>query len=55
MKGGLDPLGRSFRVAVTHRFRLHLFARARSGAHAEIAREGRTTRYQVERAFRLGA
>jgi hypothetical protein len=43
------------RQRVTHRFRRHLFARARCGAHAEIIREERTTRYHVERAFRLGA
>jgi transposase len=43
------------RQRVTHRFRRHHFARARCGAHAEITREERTTRYRVERAFRLGA
>jgi transposase len=44
------------RQRVTERFRGHLFVRARGGgAHAEIAREEATTRYQVERAFRLGA
>jgi transposase len=41
---------------VTQRFRRHLFARVRGGgAHAEVAREERTSRYQVGRAFRLGA
>lgn len=44
------------RQRVSARFRRHLFERARVGAaHAEIAREEKTTRYQVERAFRLGA
>ena len=62
---GCRACGRSFteshpelppRQRVTERFRRHLFARARGGgAHAEIARDEQTTRYQVERAFRLGA
>jgi transposase len=44
------------RQRVTQRFRRHLFARVRGGAaHAEVAREEVTSRYQVERAFRLGA
>jgi transposase len=44
------------RQHVSARFRAWLFARCRSGAaHAEIAREERTTRYQVTRAFTLGA
>jgi transposase len=44
------------RRRVTQRFRRHLFARVRGGgAHAEVAREEATSRYQVERAFRLGA
>ena len=44
------------RQRVTQRFRRHLFARVRGGgAHAEVAREEATSRYQVERAFHLGA
>jgi transposase len=44
------------RQRVTRRFRARLFARAREGAaHAEVARGEETTRYQVERAFALGA
>jgi hypothetical protein len=44
------------RQRVTRRFRRHLFARVRGGgAHAEVARDDRTTRYQVARAFRAGA
>jgi transposase len=44
------------RQRVTRRFRRHLFERARGGgAHAEVARDERTTRYQVARAFRAGA
>ncbi len=44
------------RQRVTARFRRHLFGRVRCGAaHAEVAREEETTRYQVEHAFRLGA
>jgi transposase len=40
------------RQRVTARFRAWLFERCRSGgAHAEIAKEERTTRYQVQRAF----
>jgi transposase len=43
------------RQRVTRRFRRRLFERVRSGcAHTEIAREERTTRYQVARAFGLG-
>jgi transposase len=44
------------RQRVTRRFRRHLFERVRGGgAHAEVARDERTTRYQVARAFRAGA
>jgi transposase len=44
------------RRRVTRRFRRHLFERVRGGgAHAEVARDERTTRYQVARAFRAGA
>lgn len=44
------------RQRVSRRFRHRLFARVRGGgAHAEVAHEEETTRYQVERAFRLGA
>ena len=44
------------RQRVTHRFGKHLFERVRrGGAHAEVARDERTTRYQVARTFRAGA
>jgi transposase len=44
------------RQRVTRRFRRRLFERVRGGgAHAEVARDERTTRYQVARAFRAGA
>jgi transposase len=44
------------RQRVTRRFRARLAERARSGgAHAEIAREERTTRYHVSRAMRIAA
>jgi transposase len=44
------------RQRVTARLRRHLFCRVREGqAHAEVAREERMTRYQVQRAFRAGA
>ncbi len=44
------------RQRVSGRFRNHLFARLCSGgAQLEVAREEQTSRYQVERAFRLGA
>jgi transposase len=44
------------RQRVTRRFRRRLFERARGGAaHAEVAREEETTRYQVARAFAAGA
>jgi len=44
------------RQRVTRRFRKQLFERVRGGgAHAEVARDERTTRYQVARAFRAGA
>ncbi len=44
------------RQRVTRRFRRRLFARASEGAaHAEVARGEETTRYQVGRAFALGA
>jgi transposase len=44
------------RQRVTARFRRHLFSRVRGGAaHAEVAREEETTRYQVAHAFSLGA
>ena len=44
------------RQRVSARFRARLFDRLRSGAaQLEVAREERTSRYQVERAFRLGA
>src|SRR6266545_2360110 len=44
------------RQRVSGRFRAHLFQRLRSGgAQLEVAREEQTSRYQVERAFRLGA
>jgi transposase len=43
------------RQRVTRRFRRRLFERVRGGAaHAELAREERTTRYQVARAFGAG-
>jgi transposase len=43
------------RQRATERFRRRLFWRTRSGgAHAEVAREEDTTRYQVGRAFSLG-
>jgi transposase len=43
------------RQRLTRRFRLRLFERVRQGAaHAEVAREERTTRYQVARAFQAG-
>jgi len=60
-----EGCGRSFseqhpelpsRQRVTRRFRRRLFEQARNGgAHAEIARSERTSRYQVARAFALGA
>ena len=60
-----DECGRTFtethpelpaRQRVTARFRARLFERCRGGgAHAEVAREERTTRYQVARAFAVGA
>jgi transposase len=44
------------RQRVTRRFRRRLFEQARNGgAHAEIARSEETSRYQVGRAFTLGA
>ena len=44
------------RQRMTERFRRHLFVLARSGAaHAEIARNEGTSRYQVSRAFEAGA
>jgi transposase len=44
------------RQRVTRRFRKQLFERVRGGgAHAEVARDERTTRYQVARTFRAGA
>jgi transposase len=44
------------RQRVTARFRRLLFARVRGGgAHAEVARQEQTSRYQVDRAFCLGA
>jgi transposase len=44
------------RQRVTRRFRRRLLERVRGGgAHAEVAREERTTRYQVGRAFAAGA
>jgi hypothetical protein len=43
------------RQRVTRRFRRRLFARVRGGAtHAKVRRWERTTRYQVQRAFRAG-
>jgi transposase len=43
------------RQRVTRRFRSRLLERVRGGAaHAEVAREEDTTRYQVARAFRAG-
>jgi transposase len=43
------------RQQVSARFRAWLFVRCQGGAaHAEVAREERTTRYQVTRAFRDG-
>lgn len=40
---------------VSARFRAHLFERCRGGgAHAEVARDERTTRYQVQKAFAVG-
>lgn len=42
------------RQRVSARFRAHLFGRVRGGAaHAEVARDERTSRYQVTRAFEL--
>jgi transposase len=44
-----------FRQRVSARFRQHLFERCRGGAaHLEIARDERTTCYQVNRAFAVG-
>ena len=44
------------RQRVSARFRARLFERCRAGnAHAEVAREEHTTRYQVARAFEVGA
>jgi hypothetical protein len=44
------------RQRVSARFRARLFERCRRDkAHAEVAREKHTTRYQVERAFEVGA
>jgi hypothetical protein len=44
------------RQSVTRRFRRRLIARVRGGAaYAEVMRCERTTRYQVQRAFRAGA
>jgi hypothetical protein len=44
------------RQRVTRRFRRRLFTRASEGAaHAEVARGEETSRYQVARAFALGA
>jgi transposase len=44
------------RQRVTRRFRERLFERVRGGAaHCEVAREERTSRYQVARAFQAGA
>jgi transposase len=43
------------RQRVTRRFRRRLVERVRGGAaHAEVARDEQTTRYQVARAFRVG-
>ncbi|MGZ6616519.1 MAG: transposase family protein [Solirubrobacteraceae bacterium] len=43
------------RQRVSARFRAHLFERCRGGgAHAEVARDERTTRYQVHKAFAVG-
>jgi len=43
------------RQRVSARFRAHLFERCRGGgAHAEVARDERTSRYQVYRAFAVG-
>jgi transposase len=51
LHGGLPT-----RQRVSARFRAHLFSRLCSGAaQLEVAREEQTSRYQVERAFRLGA
>lgn len=42
------------RQRVSARFRAHLFERCRGGgAHAEVARDERTSRYQVARAFAI--
>jgi transposase len=44
------------RQRVSARFRAKLFERCRAGgAHAEVAREEHTTRYQVSRAYEAGA
>lgn len=43
------------RQRLTRRFRARLAERVRSGAHAEIAREERTSRYHVTRAMRIAA
>lgn len=61
---GCEGCGRTFteihpalppRQRVSARFRARLFARCRGGgAHAEVAREEHTTRYQVARAYALG-
>jgi transposase len=61
---GCEGCGRTFtemhpalpsRQRVSARFRARLFERCRGGgAHAEVAREERTTRYQVDRAFQVG-
>ena len=62
---GCEVCGRTFteehpalppRQRVSARFRARLFERSRGGgAHAEVAREEQTTRYQVARAFFAGA
>ncbi|MGN6169244.1 MAG: transposase family protein [Solirubrobacteraceae bacterium] len=59
-----DACGRTFtethpalppRQRVTARFRQHLFERCRAGAaHLEVARDERTSCYQVNRAFAVG-
>jgi transposase len=62
---GCEACGRTFteshpqlppRQRVSARFRTRLFERVRGGAaHAEVARDEHTTRYQVTRAFCAGA
>lgn len=50
-----DPPAAAFRRRVSARFRGRLFDRCRDGAaHAEVARDEHTTRYQAQRAYLEG-